>query len=92
MVDIIVAKMVAGTISVGFVLPYIILREITVVGIIVKPLVFKIKNVIILLLAVLLFPFNSCKDFIAFKPNGVAALPSPNILITTLDEIYPNAS
>ena len=88
----IVAITVAKTVSVGLVLPCISLRDITVVGIIVRPLVLSIKKVIILLVAVFLSLLSFCKAFIAFKPNGVAAFPSPNIFITTLLEIYPNDS
>ena len=59
-----------------------------VVGIMVIPLVFNTKKVIILLDATSFFGFNPCNDFIAFNPNGVAAFPSPNILATILEEIY----
>ena len=53
----------------------------------VNPLVFRIKNVIIDLLAFDLSGFISCKDFIAFNPNGVAAEPSLNIFAITLEDI-----
>ena len=62
-----VAKIHATTIPVGLTLPYIIRREIIVVGIMVTPLVFNTKKVIILLLAVSFLGFNSCNDFIAFR-------------------------
>ena len=70
----------AKTITVGLSLLYIILSDIIVVGIIVRPLVFITKKVIIDLVAVFFLSFSFCIDSIAFIPNGVAALPSPNIL------------
>ena len=66
--------------------------DITVVGTSVKPLVFNRRNVIILCDAVSLLSFSSWRDFIAFNPNGVAALPSPKILAAIFDEIYPKLS
>ena len=83
--DNIVATIHGKTISVGFVLLYNILRAIIVVGTKVTPAVFITKKVIILLEAVSFLSFNSCKDFIAFKPNGVAADPRPKIFIIIFD-------
>ena len=61
-----------------------------VVGISVNPDVFITRNVIIDLDASSLL-FNSCNDFIAFNPIGVAALPTPNIFTIMLLDIYPIA-
>lgn len=90
--DIRVANIVDVIIDVGFMLLYSILMDITVVGTSVKPLVFNRRNVIILCDAVSLLSFSSWRDFIAFNPNGVAALPSPKILAAIFDEIYPKLS
>ena len=67
----------------------ILLIDITLVGINVRPLVLRDKNVIILLVAVSFLGFLSCKDFIALRPNGVAALPRPKIFATIFEDIYP---
>ena len=77
----------ARTISLGLDEPFNILKDITVVGIIVTDEVFIMRKVIILLVAVSLVLFNSCILFMAFNPNGVAALPSPNIFIIILEAI-----
>ena len=58
----------------------IIRRDIMVVGIRVTPQVLITKKVIMLLEAVSLFLFKVCKDSMAFRPNGVAALPRPKTL------------
>jgi len=59
MVEIKVAKIHIVTTSVGFLLPYIILSDIIVVGTKVTPLVFNTKKVIILREAVSFLSFNS---------------------------------
>ena len=79
--------MIYGTIDIGFRLLFIILKLIIVVGIIVTAAVFRMIKVIMLLDAVSFSLFNSCSDFIAFNPNGVAALPTPNIFIIIFIEI-----
>jgi hypothetical protein len=84
--------MQGNTISVGFTLPYKSLKDIIVVGIIVTPLVFSTKKVIMLRDAVSFLGFISCNDFIAFNPNGVAALPNPAILAIMLEAIKLNDS
>ena len=81
--------MVTSTISVGEVLPFNILRLITVVGIIVTDAVFNTKNVIIEREATSLLLFNLFSSLIAFKPKGVAAFPNPNIFMTIFEDIYP---
>ena len=91
MVDTIVETNVTNTVLVGSVLPYIIRSAIKVVGITVIALVFNAVNVNILLLASSLLLFSSCKLFMAFNPNGVAALPNPNIFAIMLLDINPNA-
>ena len=53
---------------------------------------FITKKVIILREAVSLFLFNFCISFIAFKPKGVAALPTPSIFKIMFEDIYVNAS
>ena len=82
-----VTIMHGNKINVGLLLPYIIRKLITVVGIVVKPQVLITKKVIILLVASSFLGFNSCKDFIALRPNGVAAFPSPKILATIFEDI-----
>lgn len=77
---------------VGSVLSCIILKEIIVVGTSVTPQVLITRKVIILRLAVSFSLFNFCKDSMAFKPKGVAALPSPNKLAIILEEIKPSDS
>ena len=79
--------MQSGTILVGLTELCNTLKLIMVVGIIVTEEVFITKNVIILLEAVSFFLFYSCIDFIAFKPNGVAALPTPSIFKMILVDI-----
>lgn len=83
--------MVAGIISEASIEPCNNLRLITVVGIMVTEDVFITKNVIILREATSLFWFSSFNFSMAFIPNGVAALPSPNIFITIFEDIYPIA-
>lgn len=70
---------------------YRFLIERIVVGIRVSPDVFNTKKVIIDFDA-RSFLVNFFKDFIAFKPIGVAAFPTPNILTAMLLEIYPSDS
>ena len=86
MVDTAVAIIVVPTISVGETELYCIRMAITVVGIIVKPEVFKARNVTIDLEAVSV-PLNCFICSIALIPMGVAALPKPNILAVILDKI-----
>ena len=62
----VVAIIQGNTMLVGEELLYIILSDIIVVGIIVTPLVFITRKVIILLVAVSFFLFKLCNDFIAF--------------------------
>ena len=76
-----------GTISIGFILLFRILRLIIVVGIMVMAAVFVIRKVIILRDAVSLFWFKFCSSFIAFSPNGVAAFPTPSIFIIIFIDI-----
>src|SRR5690625_7239046 len=82
--------MVVPTISVGETESYCILIAMTVVGIIVKPDVFRAKNVIIDRDAVS-EPLNAFICSIALIPIGVAALPKPKIFAVKLDKIYPIA-
>ena len=82
-----VVIIVTPTISLALVLPYIILRLMTVVGMIVTEEVLITKNVIMLREATSLLLFNSFNLVIAFIPKGVAALPNPNIFITILEDI-----
>ena len=60
-------------------------------GINVSPDVFKTRNIIIGFEAVSFLGFNVCNRSIAFKPNGVAALSSPNILAAMFIKIAPVA-
>ena len=60
-------------------------------GIIVRPEVFKTRNIIIGLLAVSFFGLRLCNSCIAFSPTGVAALSSPSILAEKFINIDPNA-
>lgn len=59
------------------------------VGIMVSPLVFSTKNIIMGLVAVSFFVFSSCICAIAFSPVGVAALSNPNILDAMFIKIDP---
>ena len=90
-VDIVVAMIVVPTISVGLADPYVILIEITIVGIMVILEVFNAKNVAIDLVAFSLFVFNFCNSCIAFIPMGVAAFPKPNMFAVIFETIYPIA-
>ena len=63
-----------------------------VVGTIVTPLVFNTKKVIMASLAVFLSLFNFWRLSIAFRPNGVAALPKPAIFAAMLLAIKPSDS
>ena len=60
-----------------------------VVGMSVNPLAPKTTNMIIAFEALVLSLFNSCNSPIAFKPIGVAALSSPNILAAMFMSIVP---
>lgn len=91
MLEQIVAKTAGIIISDGLLELYDVLRARTVVGIIVTPAVFKTKNVIMGVEATFLSGFIFCNSLIAFKPNGVAALPNPSILAAILEAIYPKA-
>ena len=86
-----VVIIVTPTISLALVLPYIILRLMTVVGMIVTEEVLITKNVIMLREATSLLLFSLCSSLIALRPKGVAALPSPSIFITIFEDIYPIA-
>ena len=57
----------------------------------VTPAVFKTKKVIMATLAVSFLSFIFCNSLIAFKPNGVAALPNPIMLAAILEAINPSA-
>ena len=59
------------------------------IGISVSPEVFSTKNIIIGLLAVSLRGLRACSPSIAFSPNGVAALSSPNMLAARFIKILP---
>ena len=59
------------------------------IGIMISPEVLITRNIIIGLLAVSFFGFNSCSSFIAFSPMGVAALSSPSILADIFMKIDP---
>ena len=91
-VDIVVVSIIVSNIEVGLLLLLMLLNEIIVVGSKVSPLIFNKINVIILLDATSLSSFKSCKDFIAFNPNGVDALPRPNKFEVIFEDIYPNDS
>ena len=58
-------------------------------GISVSPLVFSTRNMIIGFDAVSFFVFSSCICSIAFRPRGVAALSSPNILAAMFIKMEP---
>ena len=60
------------------------------IGMMMRPEVLITRNIIIGLEAVSFFGFNSCNSFIAFSPNGVAALSSPSILADIFIKIEPN--
>ena len=60
-------------------------------GIMVKPDVFKTRNIIIGFVAVSFCGFSSCSCDMAFSPSGVAALSSPNILAAMFINIDPMA-
>ena len=79
--DIMVVKIQAGIISVGFLALFKLLILITVVGIKVIDAVLITRKVIISFVAVSFLGLYSCILFMAFKPNGVAALPRPRIFI-----------
>ena len=68
----------------GLILLCKIRREIIVVGIMVTEAVFITRKVIILREAVSLMGLIVWSSFMAFRPNGVAAFPSPKIFITIL--------
>ena len=59
------------------------------IGISVSPLVFSTRNMIIGFEAVSFFVFSSCNCSIAFRPSGVAALSSPNMLAAMFIKIEP---
>ena len=59
------------------------------IGISVSPEVFSTRNMIIGLLAVSFFGFNSCNPSMAFKPKGVAALSSPSMLAARFMKMLP---
>ena len=52
---------------------------------------FKTINMICALLAASLLGFSSCNSFMAFKPNGVAALSNPNAFAEKFIKIEPKA-
>ena len=58
-------------------------------GIRVNPLVLSTRNMIIGLDAVSFFGFKACICSMAFNPNGVAALSSPNILAAIFMKMLP---
>ena len=58
-------------------------------GINVSPDVLRTRNIIIELVAVSFFSFSACSCSIAFKPKGVAALSSPNILAEIFIKMLP---
>ena len=61
------------------------------IGIIVKPDVFRTRNIIIGLVAVSFRGFSSCSCAMAFNPSGVAALSKPNMLAAMFINIDPIA-
>lgn len=71
----IVAIHIGNRTDVGFVEFKEFLIAITVVGIICIDAVFNTMKIAISSLSLALSLFFSCKDFIAFKPIGVAAFP-----------------
>jgi len=85
--DIIVVIIHKGTIPVGLIELFNILKLIIVVGISVTDEVFITRKVIILRVATSLSLFKVCIACIAFNPNGVAALPTPNIFKIIFEDI-----
>ena len=88
-VAIVVANKMGINTSVGIAAPFEARNASIVVGIIVKPLVLSTRNIIIGLVAVSFFGFNSCICCMAFSPVGVAALSSPSILEAMFIKILP---
>ncbi len=84
-----VAKRIGMKTSVGWAAPYEARKARMVVGMMVKPEVFKTKNMIIGFVAVSFFGLSSCICCIAFSPVGVAALSSPSMLEAMFMKILP---
>ena len=91
MVEKAVVSRVGIKMSVGCAAPICERYIIMLTGININPEVLITKNIIIGLLAVSFFGFNSCNSFIAFNPMGVAALSRPNILADIFIKIEPIA-
>ena len=75
----------------GCELPAVARNAIAVAGINVMPAVLIARNVHIAFVAVPFSLFNVSNSSIAFKPNGVAALPNPRILAEIFITIEPIA-
>ena len=93
MIPVIVATAVANKIgmktSVGCAAPFALRNAKMLVGMMVSPLVFSTRNIIIGFVAVSFFVLSSCICAIAFSPVGVAALSSPSILEAMFIKIEP---
>lgn len=90
-VDMEVVSSVGMKISVGCVAPSWARYIIMLTGININPEVLITRNIIIGLVAVSFFGFSSCSSFMAFSPNGVAALSNPNMLADRFIKIDPMA-
>ncbi len=62
-----------------------------VVGMMVRPEVFRTRNMIIGFVAVSFFGLSSCSCCMAFRPVGVAALSRPSMLEATFIKMEPMA-
>jgi len=76
--------------SVGCAAPICARYTMILIGMMIRPEVLITKNIIIGLEAVSFFGFSSCSSFIAFSPNGVAALSRPSILADIFMKMDPN--
>ena len=90
-VDSAVANRVVGKIAAGSAEPNWARKPMIPVGSKANPLVLIAKNKHIALVAVPLWGLRSFNSFIALRPNGVAAFPSPNALAAIFITIAPIA-
>ena len=84
-----VASRMGIKMSVGCAAPICARYTSILTGMIVRPLVFSTRNIIMAFEAVSFFVFSSCICSIAFRPSGVAALSSPSMFAAIFMKILP---